>query len=385
MLSSPRGGGVDKQMRLRWLTAGESHGSALLAVVEGMCAGLAIGTEDLIADLRARSEGAGRSARQQGESVEPVILSGVRNGVTTGAPIALLLANEVKGEDGFEALPDRSEHPSRTVPRPGHADLAGCLKRPGLDLRDIAERASARETAARTMAGALAAKLLGELGVRIASRVVRVGAVDADGPFGEPVPSTPFGTGDPDAERRMKRELAEAESQGEGLGGIFEVQATNVPAGLGDYTQWDLRLDGRLSQALMSIPAVKAVEIGDGIAIVSVRSSEARDAIVMSEGKLMRPTNRAGGIEGGVSNGMPIRARAYVKPIPGVSAPIASVDLATGEPAPAGHERHDTCVVRAAAVVGRAMTALVLADALLTRTGGDTLDQVRAALARLGR
>ncbi len=367
-------------MRLRWLTAGESHGPALLVIVDGLCSGLPVRIELIAADLRARSEGAGRSDRQQAETAEPTILAGVRDGLTTGAPVALFLANQVKGADGFVPGKPVRATPPRTVPRPGQADLACFLKRPARDLRDVTERSSARETAARTMAGSLALQFLAALDVRVRTRVIQVGQAQADGPFAEPVPDTPFGTGDEAAEERMASLLAEADAKGEGLGGIFEVEMVNVPAGLGDYVQWDLRLDGRLAQALMSIPAVKAVEVGEGVEAASHLSSETRDAIVSVGGELTRTTNRAGGIEGGVSNGMPIRLRAYVKPIPGVAAPIASVDLATGQAAMAPFERHDRCAVRPAAVVGRAMAALVVADALLQRTGGDTLDQVRAAL-----
>lgn len=367
-------------MRLRWLTAGESHGPALLAIVDGLCSGLSVRTDLIAADLRARSEGAGRSERQRTENVEPTILAGVRDGRTTGAPVALYLANQVKGSDGFDPVKTDEAPPPRTVPRPGQADLAGYLKRPARDLRDVTERSSARETAARTMAGSLALQLLAAVGVTVKTRVVRVGTEQADGPFAEPVPDTPFGTGDEAAEKRMASLLAEADARSEGLGGIFEVEMVNVPAGLGDFAQWDLRLDGRLAQALMSIPAVKAVEVGEGVEGASRFSSDTRDAIVKVGEKLTRTTNRAGGIEGGISNGMPIRLRAYVKPIPGVAAPIASVDLTTGEATVAPFERHDRCAVRAAAVVGRAMAALVVADALLQRTGGDTLAQVRAAL-----
>ena len=367
-------------MRLRWLTAGESHGQALVALLDGMCADVPITVEEIGRDLQARSEGAGRSARQQQEKGKPLLLAGVRNSHTTGAPIAVLLPNQVMGQDGFASRAEGLEVPPRTVPRPGHADLAGALKRPGIDLRDVAERASARETAARTACGTIAAAFLRELGIRLETRVKRVAGIEADGEFAEPVPQTPFGTGDQDAEQKIDRKLAEARQKGEGLGGIFEVIAENVPAGLGDYTQWDLKLDGRLAQALMSIPAVKAVEVGDGVSLADATSTEARDPIEIVDGDWQRPTNRAGGIEGGVSNGMPIRLRAYIKPVPGVKAPVPSVDMVTNEPVESYHERHDHCVVRAGAVIGRAMVALVLADALLIKYGGDTLAQVKSAM-----
>lgn len=370
-------------MRLRWRTAGESHGVGLVAFIDGICSGVAIRNEDIARDLQMRRSGAGRSPRQQQETDEFQLLAGVRNGLTTGAPIAVLVPNKVMGSDGFASRAEGTNQPPRTVPRPGHADLAGALKRPGLDLHDVAERASARETAARTVAGAIAAALLHECDIRVKTRVVQIGDVVAEGKAAEPAPDTPYGTGDKKAETRIDASVKEAESRQVALGGIFEVIVENVPSGLGDYTQWDLRLDGRLAQALMSIPAVKAVEIGEGREMAVADSSRARDPIRRKGSGLVRTSNLAGGIEGGVSNGMPITARVWLKPIPGVAAPVESVDLATGKLAQADAERHDVCVLRAAAVVGRAMTALVLADALLDRTGGDTLTQVKRSLKQL--
>jgi chorismate synthase len=380
---------------LRFLTAGESHGKALVAILEGVPAGLALDVALMTADLRRRQGGYGRGRRMAIESDCAEVLSGVRRGVTTGAPIALLIPNRdwVNWQRTMHTEPETPADASGASrapvvrPRPGHADLAGVLKYDLDDIRDVLERASARETAARVAAGAVARQFLARVGVEIVSHVTGIGPVImADA---EAVPAarvraladdSPLHCVDQDLERRMIAAIDDAREAGDTLGGTFEVIATGVPPGLGSYGQWDRKLDGRLAQALMSIHAIKSVGIGLGLDAARRPGSAVHDEILPSPPGagpgLARPTNRAGGLEGGVTNGMDVRVTAGMKPIATLMKPLRSVDLTTLEEAPAAIERSDVCAVPAAAVVGEAMVALVLAGAMLERFGGDAMVDV---------
>ena len=385
---------------LRFLTAGESHGRALVVILEGVPAGLPIDFEAIARELRRRQGGYGRGRRMAIESDRAEILSGVRRGETIGGPIALTIANRdwVNWQHtmSVDADPPADAGGARraavTRPRPGHADLAGTAKFGRDDLRDILERASARETAARVAAGAIARQLLGAVGIRLASHVFRIGAI------GLPVSRTvsfdeaqaiaedsPIRCVDPSLEPQMIAEIDAAREAGDTRGGAFEVIATGVPAGLGSYTQWDRKLDGRLAQALMSIPAIKAVGIGLGPEAATRPGSRVHDEIVPDAAagratSLARPTNNAGGLEGGVTNGEDVRASAWMKPISTLMKPLRSVDLATMQAAAAAIERSDVCAVPAAAVVGEAMVALTLADALVEKFGGDSIVEMTRAM-----
>jgi chorismate synthase len=376
---------------LRFLTAGESHGPALTVVVEGLPAGVPIAREMVDADLRRRQRGYGRGGRMKIEADSVEILSGVRHGRTLGSPVSLLVRN--RDHDSWrdvmspEPQPDAARERRRLrCPRPGHADLAGALKFGTDDLRNVVERASARETTARVAAGALARALLRETGAEVRSHVLRIGtAALPPGVVGwealDGVEESPVRCADARTADAMTAEIDRARKDGDSVGGVVEVIARGVPAGLGSYAQWDRKLDGRIAQALMSIHAVKAVAIGAGFAGGETRGSAFHDEIVWDEAAgIRRPTNRAGGLEGGVTNGEEIRALAVVKPIPTLLIALRSVDLATREPRKASVERSDTCVVPAAGVVAEAMLALVLADALLEKTGGDSLDEVLSHL-----
>jgi chorismate synthase len=377
---------------LRFLTAGESHGPGLTVIVEGLPAGVPVDREAVDSDLRRRQGGYGRGGRMKIEKDAVEILSGVRHGRTLGSPVSLAVRNRdfANWSDVMAPDPQPDEVRERRrlrYPRPGHADLAGALKYGTTDLRNVLERASARETAARVAAGALARGLLLQTGAEVRSHVVRIAGaalapertVTWDEIAG--VEESPVRCVDPDVGRAMIAEIDRARKDGDSVGGELEVVARGVPAGLGSSAHWDRRLDGRLAQALMSIHAVKAVALGAGFEAGATPGSAFHDEIVWSgEGGIDRPTNRAGGVEGGVTNGEPIRARAIVKPIPTLLIPLRSVDLSTGEPQKASVERSDTCVVPAAGVVAEAMVAWVLADALLEKTGGDSLDEVVAHL-----
>jgi chorismate synthase len=375
---------------LRFLTAGESHGPGLIALVEGLPAGVPVRREAIDGELRRRQGGYGRGGRMQIESDAVEILSGVRHGETLGSPVALLIRNkdhenwtDVMSPD--PAGPEARERRALRYPRPGHADLAGALKYGTHDLRNVLERASARETAARVACGALARSLLHECGIEVRSHVTRIGPAATSGTvaFGDlaGVEQSPVRCAVPEVASRMVEAIDQAKRAGDTLGGTFEVVAVGVPPGLGSYSEWDRRLDGRIAQALASIPAVKAVALGDGFEAGGVPGSTFHDPILHTPEKgIHRPTNRAGGVEGGVSNGSEIRATAIVKPIPTLLHPLPSVDLRTKEPAKASVERSDTCVVPAAGVVGEAMLCLVLAEALLEKTGGDSLGEVVAHL-----
>jgi chorismate synthase len=388
---------------LRFLTAGESHGRTLVVILEGLPAGLSIDVDAITRDLRRRQGGYGRGRRMAIESDRADIVSGVRAGETLGGPVAMLIENRdwqnwqytMRATVDFVAPEDATGGARRaavTRPRPGHADLAGGAKYERDDLRDVLERASARETAARVAAGALARQLLVRAGVRISSHVFTLGGITV--PNRERITfdqaaalpdDAPLRCVDPDLEQLMIAEIDRAREAGDTLGGAFEVIATGVPVGLGSYVQWDRKLDGRLAQALMSIPAIKAVGIGLGPEAASRPGSRVHDEIVSGDTSratgLARPTNNAGGLEGGVTNGEDLRVSVYMKPISTLMKPLRSVDLATMTEAPAAIERSDVCAVPAAAVVGEAMVALVLADALLERFGGDSVAALERAMA----
>jgi chorismate synthase len=373
--------------QLRFLTAGESHGPCLTVIVEGVPRGLPLLAEDIDGDLVRRQRGYGRGARMKIESDRCEITAGVRGGVTLGSPIALTITNRdfANWTDRMGAAPFAKPPSALTKPRPGHADLAGGQKLGTHDLRDVLERASARETAARTAAGAVARRLLTELGVSVFAHVVRIGEAFASPPAGvelaslrERARASDLACGDSEAEVRMKDAIRDAAHAGDTLGGTFEVVATGVPVGLGSHVHWDRKLDGRLAGALMSIPAIKAVEIGDGIAAASLPGSRVHDAIGYDHdaSAFARRSNHAGGLEGGISNGEPLVCRAYMKPISTLRSPLESVDVVTKEAVAAAVERSDVCAVAAASVVGEAMVAIVLADAALEKFGGDSLGEM---------
>jgi chorismate synthase len=384
---------------LRFLTAGESHGQALVAIVEGLPAGLRIDAEAIASHLARRQRGYGRGRRMAIESDRAEVLSGVRAGETIGSPVALLIRNRdwVNWQRTMSveaAVPDGATGANRgqvTRPRPGHADLAGVLKFDRTDIRDVLERASARETAARVAAGALAAQFLRVVDIEIASHVVAIGSValaaahtvSFDRAASLPDDS-PLRCVDAGLEAQMIAEIDRARDAGDTVGGAFEVIARGVPPGLGSYTQWDRKLDGRLAQALMSIPAIKAVALGLGTEGATLPGSQVHDEILPeSEGPWpwSRPTNNAGGLEGGVTNGEEVRVTAFMKPISTLMKPLRSIDLTTMQEAPATIERSDVCAVPAAAVVGEAMMALVVADAFLETFGGDAMSDVLASYA----
>ncbi len=387
---------------LRFLTAGESHGPGLTVILEGLPAGLPLSPADITGELARRRGGYGRGGRMKVETDTLEVMGGLRGGLTLGSPVSLIIRNAEW--ESWETAMGPWETPSGgrsapvTRPRPGHADLAGAAKYDQRDIRNVLERASARETAARTAAGAVAKRLLAELGISIGGHVLGIGRATTNGAlphvsedeFGryfEEVEASPVRTGNKVAEKWMMAEIDAAVSCGDTLGGVFAVVAWGLPAGLGSYVHWDRRLDARLAAALMSIPGVKGVDIGDGFSLGGMRGSQAHDAILMpvSGGPgvcsgpygTTRATNHCGGLEGGVSTGQPLLIRAVMKPIATLSKPLPSVNLATGNPEDAAVERHDTCAVPAAAVVGEAMVALELANAVLEAYGGDTLADLK--------
>ena len=369
-------------MTLRFLTAGESHGERLTVILDGVPAGLTLREEDLAADLRRRQGGHGRGGRMAIEQDAAHIVAGVRGGLTLGSPITLEIANrdwenwrQVMAVDAAEV----KRKPITRV-RPGHADLAGMLKYGADDARDVLERASARETAARVAAGGVAKLLLGEFGAHVRSYTRSIGGIDAAVPASidwAAVESSPVRSPDPEAGAAMVSAIDAARESGDTLGGVFTVIADGVPPGLGSYRQWDTRLDGLLAQAVVSIPACKAVAIGDGEEAARRSGSQAHDVPVYDDGRLRHETNRAGGLTGGITNGEPVLVHGFMKPISTLLKPLATVDLKTKEPARAHYERSDICVVPAAGVVGEAMVALVLAGALLEKFGGDSVNELR--------
>ena len=380
---------------LRFLTAGESHGQALVAILEGMPAGLSLDFDAVTTELRRRQTGYGRGRRMVIESDRAQVLSGVRHGATTGGPISLLIPNKdwenwqrtmaVEGAPSTDVV--GVDRPVVTRPRPGHADLAGVVKYGHDDIRNILERASARETAARVAVGAIARQLLRVLDTEIVSHVFSIGSASLPDPLAITFAdvkaidaASALHCVDADAEQRMIAEIDKAREAGDTMGGAFEVIAHGVPPGLGSHVQWDRKLDGRLAQALMSIQAIKAVGIGRGPLVASLPGSRIHDEILPPQGfapvGVSRPTNNAGGLEGGITNGEDLRVTGYMKPIATLMKPLRSVDLTTMAVSPATIERSDVCAVPAAAVVGEAMVAIVLADAVTEKFGGDSVQEL---------
>ncbi len=381
---------------LRFSTAGESHGEALIANLSGLPAGLAVDLAFVDRELWRRQQGYGRGGRMKIERDHAHVLSGVRNGITIGSPVAIMIRNN-DWENWKESLPveagDPAKHKRVASPRPGHADLAGALKYNFPEARYILERASARESAARVAAGSLAKLFLRELGIEVLSHVIQVGEVaieDADVPF-ERIREVAareeilLSCVELETEQRMKEQVDIALRTKDTVGGVFEVAAHNVPPGLGTYAQWDERLDTRLAAAVMSLQAVKGVEIGDGVRAARTFGSKIHDAIGYAKGDggtrqwagFTRPSNHAGGLEGGISNGKDVIVRGYLKPISTLRRPLPSVDFATRERVEAAYERSDVCVVPAAGVAAEAMVAITLAGAALEKFGGDSMTETR--------
>ena len=382
---------------MRWLTAGESHGPALVAILEGVPAGVEVTSAEVGRDLARRRLGYGRGARMAFEQDEVEILGGIRHGLTLGSPVAIRVGNSewAKWETVMAADPvdetllaAQARNAPLTRPRPGHADLAGMQKYGHTDARPILERASARETAARCAVGVVAKNLLRQaLGVEIVSHVVELGTIavkpglvarpeDADR-----IDADPLRCLDPEASARMVDEVDAAKRDADTLGGIVEVLAYGVPPGLGSHVQWDRKLDARIAAALCSIQAIKGVEIGDAFTQARSRGSVAHDEIMPTDTGVKRLTDRAGGLEGGITTGEPLRVRAAMKPISSLNRALATVDVSTGEPATAINQRSDVCAVPAAAVVAEAMLALVLAEAAVEKFGGDSVAEIRRNLA----
>lgn len=360
----------------RFLTSGESHGRGLLVVVEGMPAGVPVSEDGINEQLARRQRGYGRGGRMQIEQDRAEIYTGVMGGTTIGAPIGLAIGNKDW----------RKDEPPLTRPRPGHADLAGALKYHFDDVRRVLERSSARETVSRVAAGALARMLLAQFGITLFSHVVELGGIAAEHRPGriEEIPviaeASPLRCADPEAERRMIAAIDEAKARGDTLGGVFEVVVLGVPVGLGTYVHWDRRLDGRLAQAMVSINAMKGVEIGRGFEEARLPGSAAHDEIFYEADRgFYRRTNQSGGTEGGMTTGEPLLVRVAMKPLSTLRSPLASVDIVTKERVEAAVVRSDVTAVPAAGVIGEAMAALVLADAMLEKFGGDSLDQMRVA------
>jgi chorismate synthase len=379
-------------MGIRFTTAGESHGKALTAVLEGVPAGLELSREDVNRELKRRMLGHGRGARMKIESDEIEFLSGVRAGETLGSPIAMLIRNrdwdnwaDVMDPEAHEGGGPRRRRLSR--PRPGHADLVGVMKYDRTDARDVLERASARETAARVACGAVLRKLLARFGVTIGSHVVELGPIRAEnvpvpGDLNEVADRSPVRCLDPEAGEAMVRAIDAARKERDTLGGIAEVIVSGAPIGLGSHVSWDRKLDGRLAQAMMSIPAIKGVELGMGFATARKRGSEVHDEITLDASRSpRRPTNRAGGTEGGMTTGERIVIRVAMKPISTLMRPLDSIELDTGKPAKAQAERSDTTAVPAAAVIAEAMAAVVIADAMLEKFGGDSVGELERNVA----
>ncbi|CAN5834951.1 chorismate synthase [soil metagenome] len=385
--------------RLRLLTAGESHGPAVSGVLEGLPAGLKISTEQVNRDLRRRQHGYGSGRRMLIEQDQVVWTGGLRFGKTLGSPLAFRIDNldweNWRAKMSVERLPARGRPRSVTLARPGHADLAGAIKYDTDDVRDVLERASARSTAPRVLAGGVCRQLLATVGVRLWSYVEQLGPVRAfpeaadplacipqDWPAEDLADPSPLRCPDQAAEQQMIALVDEVAQAGDSIGGAFVVVADGLPVGLGSTAEWDTRLDGALAAAMMAIPAVKGVGVGAGFEVVAQRGSEVHDEIDADSTGWSRRSNRAGGIEGGMSNGMPIVLRVAVKPVSTLRKPLDSVDIVSGQAGRAHIERSDIAIMPRAAIVGEGMAALVLADALLTSFGGDTLADLRAAVAR---
>lgn len=380
---------------LRWLTAGESHGPELVAILEGLPAGIPVTLDDIRADLARRKLGYGRGARMKFEQDELAVSGGVRHGLTLGSPVALRIGNTEwpKWQQVMSADPVDPETMGKgrgaplTRPRPGHADLVGMQKYGFDEARPVLERASARETAARVALGAVARAFLAELGIRLVSHTVAIGPVRVPEGSALPMPSDvdaldadPLRCFDPATSERMVAEVDAAHKEGDTLGGVVEVLAYGLPPGLGSHVHWDRRLDARLAAALMGIQAIKGVEVGDGFLTTTRRGSAAHDELHLADGRIVRASDRAGGTEGGMSTGTVLRVSAGMKPIATVPHALPTVDVATGEAAPAHHQRSDVCAVPAAGVVAEAMVALTLADAVLEKFGGDSVAETRRNL-----
>lgn len=381
---------------MRWLTAGESHGRALVGIIEGIPAHVPITTADIDHDLRRRRLGVGRGARQNFEADKVTIISGVRHGKSQGGPIAIEIENsewpkwnKVMSADPIndDEIKDLARNAPLTRPRPGHADLVGMQKYDFDESRPILERASARETAARVALGAVARSFLSELGISLVSHTIAIGPVSV--PEGKPLPrAQDVATLDADELRcfdketsaLMYAEVDQAHKDGDTIGGVVEVLAYGLPPGLGSHVHWDRRLDSQLAAALMGIQAIKGVEVGDGFATTRRRGSVAHDELFASEEGILRETDRAGGIEGGMSTGTVLRVRAGMKPIATVPHALRTIDTSTGEAAPAHHQRSDVCAVPAAGVVAEAMVALTLANAVLEKFGGDNISETKRNL-----
>jgi chorismate synthase len=375
---------------LRYLTAGESHGQALTVVVEGLPAGLELSPADIEGELRRRRMGYGRGARMKLEADRFEILGGIRQGRTIGSPVSVIVHNTEweKWSSAMSAVPTQDAPAPLTRPRPGHADLVGLLKYRLRDARDVLERASARETTARTIAGVLAKALLARIGASVVSHVMAIGDVRATGGVVpgprdvERVDSSPVRCVDPAAERRMVDAIEAAKADGDTLGGVYEVLAYGLPPGLGSYVHWDRKLDARLAQALLSIQAMKGVAFGDGFDLAASRGSQAHDEILWSADRgYHRPTDRSGGVEGGVTTGDVLRVRVAMKPLSTLPKRTAmrTVDIETKEEVSAIVERSDVCAVPSACVVGEAVVAITLADAVLEKFGGDSMDELVSA------
>ncbi len=371
---------------LRILTAGESHGPACVTIIEGMPAGVSVRVEDIDRDLKLRHSDSGRGGRGLIEEDKVEILSGIRYGRTLGSPITLIVRNLDFANWQDEMSIEETEKPAAKItrPRPGHADLAGVLKYGQNDIRNISERASARETVGRVMAGAVIRLLLLEFGIRIASHTVQIGPVRLTHRYSDFKEVAKVFETDPDircidreTSQKMKKAILEAGNKKDTLGGVVEVIATGVPVGLGSVMHYDRRLDGRLAQALMSIPSVKAVEIGNAIAGAAMFGSEFQDRIAYNDGRFSRQTNNMGGIEGGMSNGEDIVCRVYHKPISTLGAPAKTVDITTHQSAPATVERSDICAVPRAGVISEAMLALALGQAMTEKFGGDHIEEMK--------
>lgn len=364
---------------LRFLTAGESHGPGLVGIIEGLPAGLAIDEEKINLDLSRRQKSYGRGTRMKKIEKDRVkILGGLRNGVSIGSPLALQIENK------DWAIRKHRKSQKKTTPRPGHADLAGAVKYRFSDIQNVIERSSARETAIRTAIGSVAKILLGEFGVEIISHVVRIGKVKIPNrilkfdQIKKEIGNSPVYCAYPQISKKMCREIDKAKEMGDTLGGVFEVIATNLPVGLGSYVHYDRKLEGKLAQVIMSIPSVKAVEFGEGIINASRYGSKVHDEINIKAGKIIHRTNRAGGIEGGVSNGEPIIVRGFAKPISSLREPLLSVDLQKKKPARAPYVRSDVCIVPAAGIIGETLTAWVLAEFFMEKFGGDSMAEIRS-------
>lgn len=372
---------------LQFFTSGESHGPELTAFVEGVPAGLDLDLQEIQREMQRRKIGSGSGARQKMETDEVEIVSGVRHGKTLGSPITLVIKNKdfANWTEVMSPLPHKGDLEERKVksPRPGHADLAGALKYGFSDLRNVLERASARETTARVAAGAVFKQFLKTLGIEVGSYTLRIGSVESPHAKNfEEVKQAELTHASTralsaEAHEAMEALIAETRKQKDTLGGVIEVWAVNLPVGLGSYTQWNQKLDGRLAQALMSIQSVKAVELGEGIAASQKLGSQIHDPITYQDA-FIRTSNNAGGLEGGVTNGQPLIARVYHKPIATLYNPLPSVDFESKEVAPAAVERSDICVIPRAGVIAEAMTSFVLAQALLEKFGGDCMEDLKA-------